>query len=183
MKLKQKLQAQIILLFVVVIFFGGLTLFYFRLISKSNEVILNENYATLEYVNEMRSVLADNDVPLSAAAIEKFQAALRREQKNITEKGETEVVNKLSHRFEVLRNNTFGIEKQHSAVADAQKYLWQIERINLDAVKQKSQNARQTIKDATIYLGGAAVITFLILFSFVFNLASSFEESLRSIGK
>ena len=181
MKLKHKLQAQIVLLIVVVIFFGALSLFYLRLISKSTDVILRDNYASLGYANEMRSVLDENDVPLGPLAVEKFKSALRKEQKNITEKGEAEAVNNLSRSFEILRNNVSGIEQQQSAVGDALKYLWQIEKINLNAVEQKSKNAKQTIKNATIYLGAAAAISFLLLFSFVFNLARSFEEPLGGV--
>ncbi|WP_051189728.1 PAS domain-containing protein [Daejeonella oryzae] len=181
MKLKQKLHAGFWFLFVVVIFFGALSLFYLRLISKSNDVILKDNYATLDYTNQMRTVLDENDIPLSPDAIEKFKSALIKEQKNITEKGENEAVVGLNRSFGILTNNSLGLQRQREAAREVLKYVGQIEKLNLSAIERKSQNSTQTIKKATIYLGVASAITFIVLFSFVFNLADFFEEPLRYI--
>lgn len=181
MKMKHKLHAGFWLLFVVVIFFGALSLFHLRMISKSNVVIVQDNYATLEYSNQMRTVLEERDLPLEPAAIEKFKSALSKEQNNITEKGEAEAVADLIRSFGILSNPSSGIEQQQAAAREVLKYLGRIDMLNLDAIERKSQNANQTIKNATTYLGAAMAITFIVLFSFVFNLAGFFEEPLRQI--
>lgn len=182
MKMKHKLHVGFGLLFVVVLFFGALSLFYLRLISKSNVVILKENYASLEYINQMRSVLVEHDLPLASSAIEQFTAALMQEKNNITEKGEAQAVADLSRNFEILSNSSVSIEQQRKGKEDALRSLGLIEKLNLNAIESKSEAANQTIRNATIYLGAAAAITFLVLFSFVFNLAGFFEEPLHEIA-
>lgn len=181
MKLKHKLHAGFWLLFVVVIFFGAISLFYLRLISKSNAIILKENYATLQYINQMRAVLDEHDLPLPPAARQKFKSALIKEQNNITEKGEQEAVAGLSRNFETLNNTSTGIEQQRKASREVLIFLGRIEQLNLLAIERKNQDANQSIRNATVYLGAASAITFIILFSFVFNLADFFEEPLQRI--
>ncbi|WP_285008374.1 MCP four helix bundle domain-containing protein [Pedobacter faecalis] len=102
MKIKTKLRLGFGFLFLVVIFFGAVSLHYMNKISVSARVILKDNYESLRYAREIRSILDDNDLPLSAAAVEKLKMQLELEQQKITEPGEAKAVADLSGAFTAL---------------------------------------------------------------------------------
>ena len=59
MKIKNKLRLGFGFLFVVVFFFGGLSIFYIHDISDNAKVILKNNYESLSFAREMRTILDD----------------------------------------------------------------------------------------------------------------------------
>lgn len=87
MKIKTKLRLGFGFLFVVVIFFGAISLYYINRISVSSKVILKDNYESLKYAREMRTILDDNELPLTRTANDKLAAQLQKENSNVTEKG------------------------------------------------------------------------------------------------
>ena len=92
MKIKTKLRLGFGFLFVVVLLFGSISLFYMNRISASAKVILKDNYETLSYTREMRSILDQNDLPLSPSVAADFEKSLHLEEKNVTEAGEEQAV-------------------------------------------------------------------------------------------
>ena len=92
MKIKTKLRLGFGFLFVVVLFFGAISLFYLNEISGSAKVILKDNYKTLKYTGAMRKLLDDHDLPLQKSLVDEFKTQLALERTNITEKGEREAV-------------------------------------------------------------------------------------------
>ena len=64
MKVKNKLRLGFGFLFVVVIAFGVAALYSINRISESAEVILKDNYKSLDYVRGMRDVIDNNTFPL-----------------------------------------------------------------------------------------------------------------------
>ena len=64
MKVKNKLRLGFGFLFVVVLLFGMITLFYINEISNSAKVILKDNYESLNFTRDMRTVLDEKDLPL-----------------------------------------------------------------------------------------------------------------------
>lgn len=181
MNIKQKLHTGFGLLFLVVLFFGGLTLFYIRVIANSNKVILKDNYATLGYVDEMRTILEENDSRLTPEAVNEFRAVLSKERANITEEGEKEAVEALNTSFNSLVNPATPEARRLEARNQTFAHLSTISTLNLDAVDRKSKAAEKAIQNATLYLSVAALITFVVLFSFVFNMAGFFEEPLKRL--
>ncbi|EOR93638.1 Sensory box histidine kinase [Arcticibacter svalbardensis MN12-7] len=169
MKIKNKLRLGFGFLFVVVILFGGLSLYYLREISNNAKVILKDNYESLHYAREMRTVLDETDLPLSDIAINRFNAELQSEFKNITEPGEAEAAANLRKSFESLQSSTLPLKQLQSAQRFARVYLRKIEELNMQAIVRKNNQAQQSVEKATIYLGMIGTVTFLILFSFSIN--------------
>jgi NtrC-family two-component system sensor histidine kinase KinB len=64
MKVKNKLRLGFGFLFVVVLLFGMITLFYINEISNSAKVILKDNYESLNFTRDMRTVLTSRTCPL-----------------------------------------------------------------------------------------------------------------------
>ena len=95
MKIKQKIRLGLGLIFIVVLFFGVISIYFISQLSNSSKVILKNNYATLGFTREMRAVLDENKLPLPAAAKTAFNTQLVKQEHNITEKGEREATEKL----------------------------------------------------------------------------------------
>ena len=166
MKIKTKLHLGFGFLFAVVVFFGGVTLFYLNEISKSATVILKDNYETLRYTRDMRTILDENNLPLSKKASDEFGRKLRLEENNITEKGEKEAVVALRKAYSLVANPSILPDQRQEVLRMARSQLRTIEHLNMDAIVRKNDAAQRSVKKATMYLAFAGTFSFLILFSF-----------------
>lgn len=181
MKVKNKLRLGFGFLFVVVLFFGCVSLFYINQISDSAKVILKDNYETLNITKEMRSILDEHDLPLSPEASTDFNRQLIKEEHNVTEPGELAAVKNLRKAFSELQNITAPIERLKLAEREARKHLRTIDNVNLRAIVLKNDKAHQSVEDASVFLGIAGAITFLILFSFSVNFPGIISNPLNSL--
>ena len=71
-------------MFVAVLIFGVVSVYYIKVISETSNVTLKNNYETLLFTQEMRSVLDENDLPLTSRESETFEEALKKQENNIT---------------------------------------------------------------------------------------------------
>lgn len=190
MKIKTKLRLGFGFLFVVVLLFGSISLYYMNKISVSAKVILKDNYETLSYTRDMRSILDQHDLPLPAAIAADFAGRLRLEEKNITEKGEGQAVGILKTAFAVMTNPAVSAQDQHEAIESIRKQLMMIDRLNMDAILRKNAAAQAAVEKASLYLVTAACFCFLVLFSFIVNFPGfvanplrEFSEAIQEIGR
>ena len=181
MKVKTKLRLGFGFLFIVVLFFGATALYYIRDISENSKVILKNNYESLSFAREMRTVLDDNEIPLSKAAIDRFNSALLKQEHNITESGEGPSTYHVRNGLDVLVSGTPDINKQKSAVRVIRKSLRDIELINMQAIVRKDNAARASVNRATLFLGLVGSFTFLVLFSFSVNFPGFIADPLREL--
>jgi len=189
MKVKNKLRLGFGFLFVVVLFFGALSMFYIREISNNAKVILKDNYESLNYCRDMRSILDENNLPLNAASVKHFESELDKEANNITEQGEAHAVNALKNAFKTLQAGT-GMNNLQEAEKQVRRGLLKIEDINMRAIVRKNDMARKSVDESTLFLGFAATIAFLVLFSFSVNFPgfiidplSTLLSGIRAIGQ
>ncbi|MEO8886218.1 MAG: ATP-binding protein [Mucilaginibacter sp.] len=181
MKVKNKLRLGFGFLFVVVLAFGIVSQFYINEIFNSAKVILKDNYETLNYTKDMRTVLDEHDLPLNKVAAGQFNVQLVKEEHNITEVGELDAVKKLRNAFVGLQNdktNLF-ILKQHER--EAREYLRKIDEMNMRAIVIKNEKAHQTVKNASVFLELAGTFVFLVLFSFSVNFPGIISGPLNSL--
>lgn len=190
MKIKTKLRLGFGFLFVVVIFFGAISLFYMNKISLSSKVILKDNYETLNYTSNMRAVLDEHQLPLSEKAKMDFENHLELEGKNVTEKGEGEAVEALRKAYGEINSPASGLSDMQAAVTKLRSELRHIDKLNMDAIVRKNDNAQKAIEKAAMYVIFAASICFLILFSFIVNFPGfvanplrEFSEAIREISR
>ncbi|WP_214072653.1 ATP-binding protein [Mucilaginibacter sp. dw_454] len=181
MKVKNKLRLGFGFLFVVVLFFGLVSLFYINEISNSAKVILKDNYESLNFTRDMRTILDEQDFPLNAQAANQFNTQLVKEEHNITEVGERLAVGNLREAFNQLQNKTANGAQLKLAERNARKYLRTIDVVNMRAIVIKNDKAHESVKDASLYLGLAGTLTFLILFSFSVNFPSIISNPLNSL--
>ena len=190
MKVKNKLRLGFGFLFVVVLFFGAISIFYINQISNSAKVILKDNYETLSYCRDMRTILDENTLPLSANATVAFKTSLKMEEGNITERGENDAVANLKASFSRMQNKATAMPDWLQAEKDVRRYLRDIEKINMQAIVHKNEMANASVNESAIFLGLAGTFTFLVLFSFsvnfpgiILNPLNALLSGIRAIGQ
>jgi len=169
MKIKKKLLLGFGLLFVVVLIFGVVSVYYIKVISETSNVTLKNNYETLLFTQEMRSVLDENDLPLTSRESETFEEALKKQENNITEPGEKATTEDLRKAFTLLINPLSDLNQKQQAKRNAHLQLKKIESLNMRAIVLKNNYTHSTVSKAAFYLGSIVFITFLILFILIVN--------------
>jgi NtrC-family two-component system sensor histidine kinase KinB len=190
MKIKTKLRLGFGFLFVVVIFFGAISLYYMNRISVSSRVILKDNYESLRYAREMRTILDDNELPLPKAANDNLAVQLMKENSNVTEKGEGDAVAGLTEAFQQLTAPGSPLTAQRLALRKMHVQLRIIDDLNMKAIVRKNDAAQESVEKAATYLIFAASLCFIILFSFsvnfpgfVANPLREFSEAIKAISR
>ncbi|WP_448633655.1 HAMP domain-containing protein [Pedobacter panaciterrae] len=190
MKIKTKLRLGFGFLFVVVIFFGAISLYYMNKISVSSKVILKDNYESLNFSGEMRKILDESVIPLSQKEAEQFGIHLAKERNNITEKGEHESVLRLAEAYKIIVDPAKNISAKQLALNNARLQLRIIDEVNMNAIVRKNAAAQRGVEKAATYLIFAASMCFLILFSFVVNFPGfvanplkEFSEAIKEISR
>jgi len=190
MKIKTKLRLGFGFLFVMVLFFGSISLFYLNEISGSAKVILKDNYKTLKFTGAMRTLLDEHDLPLTPVVRQDFEQQLQGEEKNITEVGEGAAVKALKQAYQEMTAAGVTAVVQQTALRKVRAQLRTIEDVNMKAIVMKIDAAQASVSKATLYLVFAASISFLILFSFIVNFPGfvanplqEFTEAIREISK
>jgi signal transduction histidine kinase len=190
MKIKTKLRLGFGFLFAVVLLFGGISLYCMNEISVSAKVILEDNYETLSYTRDMRSLIDQHDLPLDKETVLEFGRLLTEERHNVTEKGEAQAVKLLQNDFYHIANPAASVELQRLALPGIRRHLSRIERINMDAIQRKTEVAQHAVEKANLSIVTAGSFCFLVLFSFIINFPGfvakplkEFSEAIKAIGR
>lgn len=168
MKVKNKLRLGFGFLFVIVLAFGAAALYSINQVSNSADIILKDNYKSLDYVRGMRAIIDNNALPLNKANTASFYKLLKKEELNITEANEREAVLQLHTTFNQLQAEP-NLSLLRSGLINLRQHLQIIESLNMDAIMRKNQIAKKTKDQATLFLGLVAGFTFLVLVSFFVN--------------
>jgi nitrogen fixation/metabolism regulation signal transduction histidine kinase len=182
MKIKKKLLLGFGLLFIVVLLFGATSVYYIEVISETSNITLKNNYKTLTFTREMRSVLDENDLPLPSGASGAFNEALQKQENNITEPGEKIATTSLRHAFLLLIGPSSDLNQKQQAERDARQQLKKIEELNMHAIELKNAYTHSTVNKATLYLGTMVFITFFILFILIVNFPGFILNPLRQLA-
>lgn len=178
MNIKTKLRLGFGFLFVIVITFGGISLYHINQISKRAKVVLKDNYESLVYVSEMRTLIENQYGELNETDKLKFEKILQKEEGNLTEIREKEAVVALRKSFEQLGSLATNNSNAFRLITLS---LRAIEKVNMDAIVRKNDNAQKATERASLFLGITAFVTFLILFSFIINFPGFIANPLRDL--
>ncbi len=165
MKIKTKLRLGFGFLFIIVLSFGLIALFFLNELSDKSKIILKDNYKSLKYVSAMRKVIDENAFPLTPEKAQVFEQNLKAEGTNLTENGEKLAFQKLesTYKTSVAR----GV--QENSIKALRSALQKIETVNMKAIYYKNEMANAASARANLYISIAAVLSFLILFTFIVN--------------
>lgn len=169
MKIKSKLRLGFGFLFVMVLLFGIFSGFYLKQIAEDSKVILKDNYESLHFTREMRTILDTLKLPLSNDAISRFEEQLKKQEANITEIGEKEITKNIRSDFGVLTKANLSDETLKQTERILRSHLSKVEKLNMEAILRKNDQAQESVKKASIYMSLIGSFIVLVLFSFSVN--------------
>lgn len=179
MKIKQKLQLGIGLLFAMILLLATMSIYYVHKLSSDTKNILVDNYNTLDYSRKMQMAIDNNILQLQNREI--FSENLALQQKNITEPGEAELTASLATHFGLLQQNLSDTQQ----IGSMRKDLSNIMLLNMQAIQRKNKIAGQTSDNSIFWISILGTICFIISFTLLFNLpgniANPVKEFTRSI--
>jgi len=182
MKLKHKIRVGFGLIFITNLLAGSLSIYYIERLSEGARVVLKNNYETLTFAREMRTILDDNPIPLTNGAKTSFNQSLIKQEHNVTEKGEDVVTASLRKDFDQLESAAANPTQQQNSVHAIRVDLRNIEQLNMQAITQKHTAAEESVNKATIILGLIGCLTFLALFSFSVNISGFISDPLIALS-
>lgn len=176
MKTKTKLNLAVGLLFALILLLTILGSYYIFAIKRDTENILKANYNTLEYSRKMLSALDDMDSG-NATSVAVFEQNLTRQLANITEAGEEKATKDVEVNFaDLKRNPTDG-----SVKTVIRQGIFEVMKLNMDALKKKSDMAQNTAETANWVIAIAGCLCFLIAFNLMVNLPNHIANPIREL--
>lgn len=188
MKIKTKLRLGFGFLFIIVLSFGLIALFFLNELSDKSKIILKDNYKSLNYVSAMRKIIDENTFPFPTNAAKVFEQNLKNEGTNLTEDGEKVAFQKLESTYKTL--NSPATTARDNGIKNLRSALQKIETVNMKAIYDKNELANAASARANLYISIAAVLSFLILFTFIVNFPgfvanplAEFSSAIKQISK
>ncbi|TDW44347.1 PAS/PAC sensor signal transduction histidine kinase [Flavobacterium sp. 270] len=176
MRIKTKLNLGVGLLFLMIIILSLVSAYSVFLIKQDTENILKSNYNTLEYSRNMISTL--DEIKLgSKETILNFEENLKKQTLNITEPGEKQATEKLMASFALLEKNN----ADESLKAQIRQDIFAIMKLNLDAIKQKSDIAKHSAETANLSIAIVGSLCFLIAFNLLVNLPNNIANPIKEL--
>jgi PAS domain S-box-containing protein len=176
MRIKTKLNLGVGLLFLMIIILSLVSAYSVFLIKQDTENILKSNYNTLEYSRNM--IFALDGMKLdSEKTILNFEENLEKQTRNITEPGEKQATEKLKESFALLSKNN----SDETVKAQIRQDIFAIMKLNLDAIKQKSDIAKQSAETANLSIAIVGTLCFLIAFNLLVNLPNNIANPIKEL--
>jgi len=176
MKIKTKLNLGVGLLFILIIFLSLVSAYYIFSIKKDTQNILKANYETLEYSRNMLSSL-DEIAKDEPKAILLFETNLKKQLANITETGEGKVTYTLQKSFQLLEKN----RTDETIKAQIRQDIFEIMKLNMNAIKVKSDIAKETAETANLWIAVVGTLCFLIAFNLLINLPNNIANPIKEL--
>lgn len=183
MKIKTKLTFGVGLLFCLIMLLSGVSIWYINDLRKDTGNILMANYNTLEYSRNM--LLALDEMNTDQRAVSTFETNLKKQLKNETEIGESDITFQISNLFSDLKINT----ENDSLKIIIRKDIAALMKLNMNAIVQKSHIANNTAENAIIWIiitgGLCLLIAFALLVKLPGNVANpilALTESIKEIA-
>ncbi len=176
MKIKTKLNLGVGLLFILIIILSLVSAFYIFSIKKDTQNILKANYITLEYSRNMLLAL-DEIATDEPKAIALFETNLKKQLTNITEVGEDKVTYNLQKNFQLLEQN----RTDETLKAQIRQDIFEIMKLNMNAIKVKSDIAKETAETANLWIAIVGTLCFLIAFNLLVNLPNNIANPITEL--
>lgn len=176
MRIKTKLNLGVGLLFLMIIILSLVSGYAVFLIKADTENILKANYNTLEYSRNM--ILSLDEIKVNSdSTIHIFKEYLEKQTRNVTEPGEKEATAKLESDFALLEKNG----SNEMVKAQIRQDIFSIMKLNLDAIKQKSDIAKHTAENANLWIAIVGTLCFLIAFNLLVNLPNNIANPIKEL--
>ncbi|WP_343697024.1 ATP-binding protein [Flavobacterium sp.] len=176
MRIKTKLNLGVGLLFLMIIILSLVSGYSVFLIKADTENILKANYNTLEYSRNM--ILSLDEIKMNDDnKILVFKEYLEKQTQNVTEPGEKEATANLEKSFALLEKNG----SNEALKTQIRQDIFAIMKLNLDAIKQKSDIAKHTAENANLWIAIVGTLCFLIAFNLLVNLPNNIANPIKEL--
>lgn len=175
MKIKTKLTLGVGLLFILIVLLAAVGTSYINALSNDTKNILVANYNTLEYSRNILLVI--DEKVTSEKFLKIFEDNLIKQEHNITEIGEKEITELLSQHFEQFKQEPQNISIQLLIRKD----VYDLMKLNMDAIVRKSNIAEQTAHRATLWIAITGTLCFLIAFTLLINFPGHIANPIRKL--
>lgn len=175
MKIKTKLTFGVGLLFCLIMLLSGVSIWYINDLRKDTGNILMANYNTLEYSRNM--LLALDEMNTDQRAVSTFETNLKKQLKNETEIGESDITFQISNLFSDLKINT----ENDSLKIIIRKDIAALMKLNMNAIVQKSHIANNTTENAIIWIIITGGLCFLIAFALLVKLPGNVANPILAL--
>ncbi|MFY0252907.1 ATP-binding protein [Chitinophaga sp. 30R24] len=161
-RLKTKITLGVLFLYTMLLVVSILGYYYLSRLNKRAKFILKDNYESLQYAKNM--LVALEDMPVNRpAAMTVFSENLKKQQDNVTEKGEKAATSEVTRTFELLRKDST------TNVSAIKKGIYTIMDLNMAAIVGKNEKVKKTADNALLYIAIISGVCFLLGFTFVYN--------------
>lgn len=181
---KRKIRAGTIFLFLLLLLAGGPGIYYVVKLKKDAQVILKNNYESLDYGHRMLRLL-DSLPNNQQKIIPQLKQQLQFQAANVTEPGEQQATDSLHAAFNALQNE----DHPEMAILAMKRELQKILSMNMNAIEAKNKRASKTADNAIMYLTFIITIIFLVAITFAYNFPSivtspikELTEAIKQIG-
>lgn len=164
-------------LFLVIVVFGIFGIVSISKLKREAHRVLNNNYETLVYNNNMLKAM--DSFPRYPSAYTFFEYNLRLQEGNITEPGEKEATETIRKSFASLQRDA----ADSPAMANIRRHIQLINDLNQEAILRKSEAARDKAESATTWMTVIFTALALIAFSLVLNFPAIISEPIRHLAQ
>ncbi|NIJ52669.1 ATP-binding protein [Dyadobacter arcticus] len=175
MKIKTKLRLGLGVLFLMILALSLIAARCIYVLKEDTENILLDNYKTLDYTRSM--FLAIDQIQINPEAWTKFEQNLKNQMANVTEPGEGEITEKIRAHYASLKTDP---NSKHLAVL-IRNDLAELTRINMEAIRAKSDKALATVQSAFIWIALTGTVCFLIAFTLLINMPGNIGNPIREL--
>jgi NtrC-family two-component system sensor histidine kinase KinB len=175
MKIKTKLRLGLGTLFLMILALSLIAASYIYALKEDTENILQDNYKTLDCSRSM--FLAIDQIQTDPKAWTIFGQNLKKQQANVTEPGEREVTGKIAEHYSSLTKDAANQQLPVLIRND----LAELTRINMEAIRAKSDKALATVQSAFIWIALTGTICFLIALTLLINLPGNIGNPIREL--
>ena len=197
MTLKKKLILLLSVLFMVIITSIGLSGYYVNRLAENSREIVNDNYRSLVYVQEMQQILDQVLMKTHSSAsfnqeINHFKTVLDQQSDNITETGEATLTDKLNLYYQDIQqhlnpsdltappaNNT----AIRQSIFEAKNSLNTIFKLNEKAVEMRNQKAAKAADDAILFSSLFALTAILVTIFYIFQIPNYLVKPIQEITR
>ena len=170
MTLKKKLRLGVAFLFLLTLLVNGLATYSIIQVKNESQSILQDNYETLVYVQNMQKAAEQKNWS-------NFEKNLLLQEKNITEIGEKQVTQGIRATYELLQKQGFS-SNQLDELIDG---IFKIADINRAAIIRKNEKAKNTAEDMQALIGIFGTFCLLIGFSFIISFPNYIAEPIQEL--
>ncbi|MFQ6603870.1 ATP-binding protein [Flavobacterium sp. C3NV] len=176
MRIKTKLNLGVGLLFLMIIILSLVSGYSVFLIKADTENILKANYNTLEYSRNM--ILSLDETKMNTDnKLQTFKEYLQKQTQNVTEPGEKEATASLEKSFALLEKKG----SNETIKTQIRQDIFAIMKLNLDAIKKKSDIAKHTAETANLWIAIVGTLCFLIAFNLLVNLPNNIANPIKEL--